>query len=116
MRWEPAIAQFYGRWHRPATSASMTILENGVKASAFTVYVYPQDVQTVTLPRGLQAAAATPGSGSPDTAQHPCGVETGWRLQSVERVFGSQSLNTPVQPGNSRESLLWLCHYRSRHT
>ncbi|CAK0787515.1 hypothetical protein CVIRNUC_010735 [Coccomyxa viridis] len=60
------------------------------------------DGQTVTLPRGLQAGAATPGSGSPDTAQHPCGVETGWRLQSVERVFGSQSLNTPVQPGNSR--------------
>ena len=64
----------------------------------------------MTLPRGLQAGAATPGSGSPDTAQHPCGVETGWRLQSVERVFGSQSLNTPVQPGNSRGSLPWFCN------
>ena len=44
--------------------------------------------------------------GSPDTAQRPpvCGVETTWRIQSVERVFGSQSLNTPPHADTHRES------------
>ena len=44
-------------------------------------------------------------TGSPDTAQRPpvCGVETTWRLQSVERVFGSQSLNTPPHAETHRE-------------
>lgn len=45
-------------------------------------------------------------TGSPDTAQRPpvCGVETTWRIQSVERVFGSQSLNTPPHADTHRES------------